>query len=322
MDQTMDRDEMTDILMAVGVEDKSIPRVLDVIFEHTDEVTWDVFRLFLKREHLLERHVSPMERIYLTCEDPSSSVCSKYYMNFVIFCISVSAVCYMLETSPKLKQAPCFGCEPELKYKTEFALVEFVIIIAFTFDYAVRLCTANYSQEVHLTNKFDTVKHYTSFGVLQAKENKAFEQRIAHAKTDIRKASHDRFTLFRWVTNPMNLIDLLSILPWYLEQLLETAGSSEHSTMLQMLKMCRLFRLFKLKKYYFVFDVFLQTLYKSVEAIAVLVLVIILMLVFLGSMVSPFDLPPQARLFTHVVLLVPLHWHAGVSGRDGQMVWP
>jgi hypothetical protein len=335
MDQTMDRREMFEIIRAIGVEEKRIDYVLDVMFEvrsilycmyivcaircvscvlrcahlchtiqltslpqHTTEVSWEVFSLYLQRQNLLVRYVSPMEQIYLTFEDPSSSICSQYYMNFVVFCISVSALCYMLETWPALKEAPCFGCEPQLKYKSEFAWIEFLIIIAFTLDYSVRLGTASHNKEVYFTKKFDMIKHYTSFGVLRKKNNKAFEQRIENAKNNIRKASHDRFTVFRWITNPMNMIDLLSILPWYLEQVLEIAGSSEHSTMLQMLKMCRLFRLFKLKKYYFVFDVFLQTLCKSIEAIAVLVLVVILMLVFLGSMVSPFD-PLPLRPFIY-----------------------
>ena len=80
----------------------------------------------------------------------------------------------------------------------------------------------------------------------------------------------------------MNLIDLISILPFFLGPLLDQSASL---TVIRILRLCRLFRLFKLKKYSAGFEVFLHTLVSSMEAITVMLFILALLLVFLGSLV-------------------------------------
>ena len=86
-----------------------------------------------------------------------------------------------------------------------------------------------------------------------------------------------------FVKQPMNVVDLMSILPFYIELAFDAEGKSSF-VVLRILRLCRLFRVLKLKKYSAGFDIFTKTLYTSGPALSVLGFIIVLLTIFFGAL--------------------------------------
>jgi hypothetical protein len=275
----LDRDEVRTVLRAVGMCEERIETGLDQMFKDTDEMNWDLFRLWMKRVGFVDRKVGWKERIYLTLEDPTDSKLSKIWAIFMVMCIVLSVIMYMIESHPSLKIQPCPGCEPELKAKNTFAVVELVVIIAFSIDYVARLVTVH-DARTFTFNNFDILDHFLSFEILY--DTKRYATRVATAEQALRAGEVEK--TIKWVLRPMNVIDIFSIIPYFLSSLIAKSGLPNAMLVLRILRLCRLFRLFKLKKYSSGFEVFFKTVSQSMEAIMVLLFVLSLLLVFLGSL--------------------------------------
>jgi hypothetical protein len=275
----LDRDEVRTVLLAVGMTAERIEPGLDAMFLDVDEMNWDLFRLWMKRVGFVDREVCWTERVYLTLEDPTDSVLSKFWAIFMVLCIVLSVIMYMMESHPSLKFQPCEGCEPELKAKRSFAIVELVVIIAFSIDYCVRLVTVHAARTFNL-NGFDVLDHFLSFEVLY--DTKQYAMRTISAHRALNAGGTEK--TIKWILRPMNIIDVFSIMPYFLSSLIAKSGLPNAMMVLRILRLCRLFRLFKLKKYSSGFEVFFKTVAQSMEAITVLLFVLALLLVFLGSL--------------------------------------
>jgi hypothetical protein len=275
----LDRDEVRSVLKCVGMREERLESALDTMFEDVDEMDWDLFRLWMKRIRFVDRHVGWRERIYLTLEDPSDSQLAKLWAFFMVFCIVVSVIMYMVESHPSFKYQPCKGCEPELKAAETFGGVELIIICAFSFDYVVRGITVHTARSFKF-NDFDIMYYYLSFEVLY--DTSRFSMRTVAAERALRSGPIEK--TMKWVIRPMNVIDFFSIIPYFLTGLIAKSGVPNAMLVLRILRLCRLFRLFKLKKYSAGFEVFFKTVLQSMEAITVLLFVLGLLLVFLGSL--------------------------------------
>jgi hypothetical protein len=284
LSHSLDREEMELILEALGMSELDRTAAIQMMFEVTDEVDQEAFRLWLKRHDFIERHVGFGEKIFLTLSEASISRAGGYCAWVVVMFIFISVITYMLESLPSLKSYPsdCIDskyCEPVITGTTKaiFLNTERVVIFVFTVDYLLRLVTAHTTRHFNFKEP-DILGFYLSMQVVYDNDslmrNKAKVQHALNAGA-IRKT-------LKFVFSPLNLVDLFSILPFFLEELL-TGGDG--LLVLRILRLCRLFRLFKLKKYSAGFDVFLHTLVQSSEAITVLLFILALLLVFLGSLV-------------------------------------
>jgi hypothetical protein len=159
-----------------------------------------------------------------------------------------------------------------------FIRAETLIITIFTADYLLRLLTVHAARKFKFNN-FDVITYFLTFEVIT--ETHKIGDRVKGAKTALETPGI--LKTITHVLKPMNMIDLISILPFYFAFLFENQDSS--LTVIRILRLCRLFRLFKLKKYSAGFEVFLQTLVQSMEAITVLLFILTLLLVFLGSLI-------------------------------------
>ena len=285
LSHSLNRSELRYLLQTVGMTDAHSEAALEMMFENSDEVNLEMFSLWLKRSTFIEREVLLKEKIFLTLNEASLSRVGGYVAWTIVMFILISVITYMLESEPSLKSVPvdCHGCEPVLQGATKdlFVNTERLVIGVFTVDYLLRFFTA------HATRHFEFVapsiiEYYLKMDVIYNNDM------MAHMKAkglpdvpDALNISGATKTL-RFVLVPLNLVDLFSILPFFLEGLL-TGGDG--LLVLRILRLCRLFRLFKLKKYSAGFDVFLHTLGQSSAAITVLLFILALLLVFLGTLV-------------------------------------
>jgi hypothetical protein len=278
---SLDRDEMTHILHALGMSETDSIAVLEMMFETTDEVNQEMFRLWLKRHDFIQRPVGFKEKIFLTLSDATLSRAGGYCAMVIVAFIFASVITYMLESLPSLREPPpnCFGCEPVLAPASAsfFMWTERIVIGVFTVDYLLRVFTAHAARSFKFKEP-NVIAYYLNMDVVYD-TNALTRQKIAVHQA--LKGGPLRKTM-NFCLQTLNLVDLFSILPFFLEGLL---SGGDGLLVLRILRLCRLFRLFKLKKYSAGFDVFLSTLVQSSEAITVLLFILVLLLVFLGSLV-------------------------------------
>jgi voltage-gated potassium channel Kch len=86
----------------------------------------------------------------------------------------------------------------------------------------------------------------------------------------------------RFIIEPMNVVDLVAILPWYLE-LLGLAGSG--SAILRVFRLARVVRIFKLGTYAAGLQMFARTLLASADALLLLVFIISITTILFASMI-------------------------------------
>lgn len=124
----------------------------------------------------------------------------------------------------------------------KMALCEVVCIVTFTVEYIVRLCCCNYRPSPNAVG---------AMGVL------------------------------RYVFKPMNLIDLLAIAPFWMEQLLHTHAKTE---VVRMARMTRIFRIFKTSAYATELTLFVEGMRRAREGLMILTFMLGLYLCVFGTL--------------------------------------
>ena len=78
---TLNKEEVKAVLLSSGMVKEKVEEVVTMMFQHNDraaettdgEMTWEVFRLWLRRDHFADRRLSAAEKIFYTLDDPSVS---------------------------------------------------------------------------------------------------------------------------------------------------------------------------------------------------------------------------------------------------------
>merc|ERR1719409_513822 len=85
---------------------------------------------------------------------------------------------------------------------------------------------------------------------------------------------------------PANVIDLLSILPFWIEKLAPSAGADKGGVLviLRILRLTRVFRVFKVGKYNDVFNLFARVVRQSLPALYLMLFFILLGLCLFGTL--------------------------------------
>jgi len=228
------------------------------------------------RKEVITKKLNFWELIYVTIASGTAGWFSMYFSYFVLSLIILSTIGFVLETEPAVRYShfdcgcdtiplagPCAPCEPQPG--PVFSVIETVCIAVFTFEYLTRLFT------VH------SVRVNFIFG---------FEKEILVPLVESHPAPPEPNFLKKiwiWMTNPLVIIDLLAVLPFYLTLIL--ANSSVNLSFLRTLRLLRVFRIFKLGKYSSGLKMFITVLYRSKEALGVMVFFVLLAMVLFGSIV-------------------------------------
>jgi len=246
------------------------------------------------------------ERLFFTVDvGESSSVLSKLCSFFLIFMIFVSIVTWMVSTLPSVQEieANCMSievgaCSPE-PYPI-FKLIESVCVITFTVEYFIRLLT------VHSV-RFALLDEYFMEAVLcgtNMKDVRGRRSESAHSATNKHEQSDDNLggpekeeeepesfkldgklkTTLLHLVDISNIIDLLAILPFWLETF-DVQGGGGFLVVLRILRLTRIFRVFKLGKYNDVFTLFTRVVQQSMPALLLMLFFICLGCCLFGTLV-------------------------------------
>eukprot|EP00284_Hemiselmis_tepida_P004337 CAMPEP_0174948432 /NCGR_PEP_ID=MMETSP1355-20121228/89026_1 /TAXON_ID=464990 /ORGANISM="Hemiselmis tepida, Strain CCMP443" /LENGTH=512 /DNA_ID=CAMNT_0016195943 /DNA_START=225 /DNA_END=1760 /DNA_ORIENTATION=- len=153
-------------------------------------------------------------------EDPNSSSLALAWALIVMGLIALSCACFVIETLPDL----CCG-----RYDHIWGPIEDVCIATFTFEYLARflICPVEYGAGDDLALLAEACAVLAQDGGPSWKE-------------------HLRVR-WRYVWQPLNLVDVVAIAPYYIDQAL--AGAGGDLQFVRVIRLARVFRLFKLGKY-------------------------------------------------------------------------
>jgi len=194
-------------------------------------------------------------RIFVFFEDSSASRLGKLVSIFILLIIIASSATFVMETMPGNLVTPdtcdllalsVADCTPTSKQI--FKDMEFVFIMIFTVEYLGRLLT------VHAAT---------------------------HLEAGLRNDRGGLRNTLAYLLVPLNVVDLVAILPWYVGLL--TGSSGGGLAVLRVLRLARVFRIFKMGKYSSGALMVVRVVAESIPALSILFFMSMLFCVLFAS---------------------------------------
>jgi len=200
------------------------------------------------------KHGGLRRRSFLMLEDPHLSVLGKFMAAFIVLTVTVSTITFVMESIPEFRERPAEcaerlqkGLPPTIEDcepqpdKTFYA-IEVVCILIFTVEYLARMVLAHSDRPPNVSGWLYTLRY---------------------SKT------------------PMNIVDLLAILPFYVD--LVAGGGS--AGFLRVLRLARILRLFKMAKHHPGVKMFTEVMIMSGQPLLLLLFFNVIIVVLFGSLV-------------------------------------
>jgi len=92
-----------------------------------------------------------------------------------------------------------------------------------------------------------------------------------------------------FMISPMNFIDLIAILPFYVDMIMLLFGTSAELDLLRLLRLFRIFRIFKLSKYSSGIVICANALYESKDTLGLMIFMCSIIVIIFGSFVYFFE---------------------------------
>lgn len=246
---------------------------------------WAEFACVFKRRNLSIKLSIP-ERIYITFDNPDTSMFASFVSFFVLMVICMSSFCFILGTAPEFQTE-----DPEGRKKPEpkkiFDVIENICLAIFVIEYCIRLCTS-WSVRAELNDRTKLLE-------------------LAAGHEPIRK-SYPAKRLITFIIAPSNIIDLVAILPGVIGWISTAAGGDGLEgggfVVLRLVRLTRIFRAFKNPKLVEPVIVIARTISNSTKALYVLAFNLLLGILIFGSLMYVFEKgewEPETRTYNRKV---------------------
>jgi hypothetical protein len=225
-------------------------------------VDWQEF-ISCYRDSKIRVRLSHAERIHVMF-DPAgagSSHSARIASTFIFLCIFISSMSFILQTLRVCRAPPDNDPNGEPIPLGVFGHIEFVSIIIFSVEYVIRLSTS-YAMRQELFN--DDVL----LGMLVGDS------------PIVTKTPFQRFWSF--LTEPSNVVDLLAIVPWYIEQF---TPMNAKLTILRLVRLTRVLRVLRIGSIQDAIDTLGLTLVRSASSLYVLCFYIVLGVIISSSLI-------------------------------------
>lgn len=229
-------------------------------------MTASVFELFVAR-------LNVFERIFFTIDvgEHTSSILSNIWSIFIISMIFVSIIVWTLSTLPGAQHVPegCVGveageCQPEPG--DAYKQIEAFCIYVFTAEYFVRLFTVH---SVRFPLLEDGFLEALLTGV--SKEPVALDGKLK--------------VIFKHVFAPVNIIDVLAILPYWIQLAFSSESGGGALMVLRILRLTRLGRVFRLGKFNEALLLFRRVIGQSLPALLLMIFFIAVGCCLFGTLI-------------------------------------
>lgn len=213
------------------------------------------------------------ERVFFTIDvgDTASSWISTFCSVFLVMMIFLSIIVWTVSTLPAVQHIPedCIGvevgeCQPVPA--DFFKHVEAFCIYVFSTEYLVRLLTV----------------HSVRFPLLQ---DSFLEPLLTGVPIEPVELDSKLRTVVKHVLAPANIIDLLAILPYWIQLAIGSDSGGGALMVLRVLRLTRLGRVFRLGKYHEAFQLFKRVIVQSLPALSLMVFFIALGCCLFGTLI-------------------------------------
>jgi len=226
-------------------------------------VSWIEFFNVYRQRNIVVR-LSLCERIFLTFDDPDSSVFAQILSIVLLSVILISSACFILSTVDEFQDRG-EGPEPLLEAPSPTPLlknIDLICLMLFCVEYLVRLATVwNVRMEVFKKNRLlDLVVGFDPIYL-----------------------PGPGLRVLRFIFTPANLIDLAAILPAAISLLVSSSGNGG-LVVLRIIRLTRIFRAFKSPALIEPVIVIGRTLTQSTKALYVLAFNLLLGIIISGSL--------------------------------------
>ena len=206
--------------------------------------------------------------VWQTLEDPGSSKLAKGVSTFVMLIITISVVNFIVgsQRDPACGYKPSGGFTPEKAYECgAYKLSDDGSALAPTLNGLETFCIMVFTVEYVL--------------------------RLLCCSVAMRVSS--------FIFSPLNMIDLIAILPWYLDFVLgalQVEVSVEGLSVLRVIRLLRVVRVFKMSRNFQGLIVLIRTLGRSITAISLLLTFVITLIIVFATLIYQFEgRPPRCK---------------------------
>lgn len=238
------------------------------------------------------------ERVFLTFDiSEGPAIISKIVSTFLVVMIFASIMTWMISTMPEVMEIQCTSsvvgeCAPEPP--PFFGAIESLCVYVFSIEYVGKLLTVHSVRFELLRDDFmktllcgsieDAVRSKAP-SFLSRKTSKVLLTTKSFDFSDGAWCSKVNRTL-NFLFNPTNVIDLLAIMPYWIQL---CQGSSDSSggalIVLRILRLTRVFRVFKMGKYNEVFQLFSRVMAESMPALFLMSFFVLLGCCVFGTLI-------------------------------------
>jgi len=265
-----------------------------------------------------DHYLTWTERLFFLFDEPSASRLSLYLAVFIMLVIVVSSIGFVLASEPSFQVDADDDDEPPEEHQA-FWFVEAVCIGIFTIEYGVRVCTVwAVREELRPSNSsfvlFSPGKGDESFGrqlvqyhrihgttfsssreaassvvalpdavPLEEDDEEAEQSKEERAALAKIPSKNPFVRIITYITRPMNMIDAVAIVPFYIELALGSGAGG--LAVLRVLRLARVFRIFKVGKYNEGINMLAQVMLLSVPAFNLLIFFSSIGVVLFGSLI-------------------------------------
>ena len=208
--------------------------------------------------------VQPAKVLWKFMEEPQSGSGAWLWSVLMLSLIMLSCGAFVLETHVPL----CCG-----RYDQYWLRIEEVCIAFFTLEYIVRFCACpmTFGVQEH-TPAYKRAMHAGTY--LVAHPDQRWNRIVLKEQLKCR---------LRFLVGPLNVIDLVAIVPFYIELILAATGGEMDLGLMRIVRLVRIFRLLKLGKYNDGLQLLATTMAQSVTALSMLCFVLSIVLIIFSA---------------------------------------
>eukprot|EP00935_MAST-01C_sp_MAST-1C-sp1_P000922 g922.t1 len=241
-------------------------------------IDFQAFKSYVqKNPDMFNRKLGILERVFHTLEEPGTSLVAKAISMVIMIFIFVSCGAFVVESMPESTVLPAdcrLGGDCEPLPKGVFADIETVCVVVFTIEYLLRVCTFPFeTTNLALRSQFMMSREIDS------------DAGKAIASVSLQNKWKRQMT---YMTSSMNLVDFVSIAPFYIEKMVSSEGGVG-LTFFRVLRLARVFRIFKMGKYAEGMGMLTTVMKASSPAFGILLFFALIGCCFFGALIFFFE---------------------------------